>query len=135
MAPQTAIEPILAKICATAMFVRSRRLQRFLTYVTQWSVDHPGEPLKEYGIAMGVYDKHSSFDPQADPIIRVESSRLRSRNIRKLSLTENTVPVTLTFLLATGLICAQSDSWLLITTADTRAIVQRHRGRNRQRIG
>jgi len=72
------------------MFVRSRRPQRSLTYVTQWHAEHPGEPLKEYGIAIGVYDKPSSFDPQADPIIRVESSRLRSRNIRKLRLTENT---------------------------------------------
>lgn len=74
-----AIEPILAKICASAMFARSRRLQRFLTYVTQWSVTHAGEPLKEYGIAIGVYDKPASFDPQSDPIIRVEASRLRSR--------------------------------------------------------
>src|SRR5215475_4272355 len=74
-----AIEPILSKICASAMFVRSRRLQRFLTYVTHWSVEHAGEPLKEYGVAIGVYDKPASFDPQSDPIIRVEASRLRSR--------------------------------------------------------
>ena len=39
----------------------------------------PNEPLKEYAVAVAVYDKPSSFDSQSDPIIRVEAGRLRSR--------------------------------------------------------
>src|SRR5579884_183837 len=73
------VKALLAKISSSAMFARSRRLQRFLSFVTEWTLEHPGEPLKEYAIALAVYDKPSSFDPQADPIIRVEASRLRSR--------------------------------------------------------
>jgi len=75
------IETILKKICSSSMFLRSRRLQRFLTYVTKWTIEHPGEPLKEYGIALSVYDKPATFNSQSDPIIRVEASRLRSRLI------------------------------------------------------
>ena len=43
------------------------------------AIENPGQPLKEYAIAIAVYDKRSSFDPQTDPIVRVEASRLRSR--------------------------------------------------------
>jgi tetratricopeptide (TPR) repeat protein len=39
----------------------------------------PDEPLKEYAVAVAVYDKPPSFDPQSDPIVRVEAGRLRSR--------------------------------------------------------
>src|ERR1051326_1864076 len=73
------LEQILAKICSSSIFARSPRLQRFLTYVAKWSVEHPEEPLKEYVIAVAVYDKSVSFDPSSDPIVRVEASRLRSR--------------------------------------------------------
>src|SRR5206468_1750532 len=56
-----------------------RRLQRFLKYAVEHAVENPAEPLKEYAIAIAVYDKTAAFDPQADPIIRVEAGRLRSR--------------------------------------------------------
>ena len=35
--------------------------------------------MKEYALAVAVYDKPPSFDPQSDPIVRVEAGRLRSR--------------------------------------------------------
>lgn len=74
-----AIQPYLDKICSSPGFERSHRLQRFLKYTVEWSLANPGAPLKEYAIALAVYDKPPAFDPQADPIIRVEASRLRSR--------------------------------------------------------
>ncbi len=41
----------------------------------------PDEPLKEYAVAVAVYDKATSFDSQSDPIVRVEAGRLRARLI------------------------------------------------------
>src|ERR1700738_622408 len=73
------LEPFLERICASQPFRRSPRLQRFLRYVTEWALMRPNEPLKEYAVAVAVYDKPSSFDSQSDPIIRVEAGRLRSR--------------------------------------------------------
>jgi len=55
------------------------RLQRFLRYVTEHAVEHPGRPIKEIQVAMAVFDKEASFDPRLDPIVRVEAGRLRLR--------------------------------------------------------
>lgn len=73
------LEPLLERICASQPFRQSQRLQRFLRYATEWALKRPGEPLKEYALAVAVYDKPDSFDPQSDPIVRVEAGRLRSR--------------------------------------------------------
>src|ERR1017187_8145553 len=79
MADLSTIDPILERICASQPFRQSHRLQRFLRYVTEWALQRPDEPLKEYAVAVAVYDKPSSFDSQSDPIVRVEAGRLRSR--------------------------------------------------------
>jgi len=80
MSPEVgSVGPFVEKICTSPGFRRSPRLQRFLRYVLQWASEAPGQPLKEYSIAVAVYDKSTSFDPQSDPIIRVEAGRLRSR--------------------------------------------------------
>ncbi len=72
------IEPNVDRICASEGFRRSARLQRFLRYLasTQAAV---GRGPKEYEIAREVYDKPQDFNPQTDPIVRVEASRLRLR--------------------------------------------------------
>jgi len=79
MADMATVELILQRICASQPFRQSHRLQRFLRYATEWALKRPGEPLKEYALAVAVYDKPDSFDPQSDPIVRVEAGRLRSR--------------------------------------------------------
>ena len=38
--------------------------------------------MKEYVIGVQVFDKESSFDPRADPIVRVQARRLRARLLR-----------------------------------------------------
>lgn len=79
MPDMATVEPLLQRICASQPFRQSHRLQRFLRYATDWALKRPGEPLKEYALAVAVYDKPASFDPQSDPIVRVEAGRLRSR--------------------------------------------------------
>jgi tetratricopeptide (TPR) repeat protein len=66
-------------MCSSSSLRRSPRLQRFLRYVVDQACSGRGESIKEYSIAVAVYDKAVSFDPQLDPIIRVEAGRLRSR--------------------------------------------------------
>ncbi len=78
MEPQL-ISESLDRICKSASFNRSHRLQRFLRYVVDKALSHPAEPLKEYTIAIAVYEKDTGFDPRLDPIVRVEASRLRLR--------------------------------------------------------
>ena len=41
-----------------------------------------GDQLKEYVIGVQVFDKETSFDPRADPIVRVQARRLRARLMR-----------------------------------------------------
>ena len=73
------LTPLVNKICASASFRRSPRLQRFLEYILRNAVSNPGRPVKEFEIATAVFDKDESFDPQLDPIVRVEAGRLRLR--------------------------------------------------------
>jgi tetratricopeptide (TPR) repeat protein len=69
----------LDRIVESRVFARSHRIQRFLTHVVDHTQKGETASLKEYAIALSVYDKPPSFDPRIDPIIRVEASRLRSK--------------------------------------------------------
>jgi hypothetical protein len=53
-------------------------MRRFLKFCVDQSLASGGG-LKEYAVALAVYDKASSFDLSVDPIMRVEASRLRSK--------------------------------------------------------
>lgn len=65
------------KILASDEFVASPQLAAFLTYSVQQSLDGNGPSLKAYTIATEVLGRPTSFDPQNDPIVRVEATRLR----------------------------------------------------------
>jgi tetratricopeptide (TPR) repeat protein len=73
------IAPVLDSICSSAGFRRSPRLQRFLRYVVEHAIDEPNQSLKELQIAIDVFDRDATFEPQVDPIVRVEAGRLRLR--------------------------------------------------------
>ena len=69
----------LAKILNSRGFVRSLRLQRFLTFVVEESLQGRPDRLKETEIAHAVYDRSIDFDPRLDTIVRTEAVRLRKR--------------------------------------------------------
>ena len=73
------LQEALNSICESAGFRRSPRLQRFLRYVVERAICAPERPLKETQIAREVFDRQADFDPQIDPIVRVEAGRLRLR--------------------------------------------------------
>jgi hypothetical protein len=57
----------------------SESLCKLLQYLAKHSLEHPGEPLKEYQIATEVYGRRPDFDPQSDSTIRVQAGRLRQK--------------------------------------------------------
>jgi Tol biopolymer transport system component len=52
---------------------------RFLTYVVETTLDGNGGRIKEYVIALEVFEKSEAYDPQADSTVRTEASKLRAR--------------------------------------------------------
>ena len=67
----------LAHILASAAFDASERNRRFLRYVVEQTLAGCGDRIKAYDIAVTVFGRDDSFDPQSDPIVRIEASRLR----------------------------------------------------------
>jgi TolB-like protein/Tfp pilus assembly protein PilF len=73
------IQAQLARILASTPFGASHRSQRFLRYVVENSCDDAHESLKEYAIAVEVFERDVSYDPSIDATVRVEAGRLRAR--------------------------------------------------------
>lgn len=74
-----AVQTQLQRILNSRAFAGAHRSQLFLRYIVNHALDHPGEPLKEYSIALDVFDRDASYDPAVDAAVRVEAGRLRSR--------------------------------------------------------
>lgn len=69
----------LTRILASAEFAASARLQKFLSFLVAETLAGRSDRLKEYAIAIDVFERDESFDPQTSSIVRVEASRLRSK--------------------------------------------------------
>ncbi|HEV7692173.1 MAG TPA: hypothetical protein VGO52_15160 [Hyphomonadaceae bacterium] len=69
----------LARILASKTFTGAKRSQEILRYVVEESLAGRSAGLKEYAIGAEALGRGAAFDPKADPIARVEASRLRSR--------------------------------------------------------
>lgn len=67
----------MARILTAGPFVNSDRVSRFLTYVVNTALEGRINDLKESSIGVAVFDRDPSYDPKADPIVRVEARRLR----------------------------------------------------------
>ena len=78
----TAARQELDRILASTTFRQVDRLKRFLRFVALEALQGRGDQLKEYVIGVQVFDKSASFDPRADPIVRVQARRLRTRLAR-----------------------------------------------------
>src|SRR5258706_4934437 len=76
---QSAYRAQLKKILSSAVFLHSPRMSRFLQFVVDTTLDGNGERIKEYVIAIEVFEKPKDYDPQTDSTVRTEASKLRSR--------------------------------------------------------
>ena len=72
----------LERVLTSVAFRQVDRLKRFLKFIVSEALAGRGDQLKEYVIGVQVFDKDSSFDPRADPIVRVQARRLRARLVR-----------------------------------------------------
>ncbi len=81
-APQEAIRTDdihrqVERICASVGFRGSLRLTRFLWFVVETTLASKSDTIKAYTIAVEALDRGSDFNPESDPIVRVEAGRLR----------------------------------------------------------
>jgi len=82
VADGSAVRAQLGKILSSSVFVNSPRMSRFLRFVVETTLDGNSERIKEYVIAIEVFEKADDYDPQADSTVRTEASKLRSRLAR-----------------------------------------------------
>jgi TolB-like protein len=69
----------LDRILQSRFFKNSERLQRFLKFAVESTLEGTTDQLKESVVGRFVYDRGPDYDPRTDSIVRVESQRLRKR--------------------------------------------------------
>lgn len=72
------IEAALARLQAWPGLSRSPQLVKFLKYIVDARLDGNEGAIKAYSIAVDVFGRPATFDPQTDPIVRVQARRLRA---------------------------------------------------------
>ena len=74
-----AVRDHLERVLTSATFQQAERLKRFLRFIVDESLANRASELKEYVVAVQVFEKEDSFDPRTDPLVRVQARRLRAR--------------------------------------------------------
>jgi adenylate cyclase len=72
-----AVRTHLARVLRAEKFEASERNRRFLKYVVEETLAGRGSRIKAYSIATVALGRSDNFDPQIDPIVRIEAHRLR----------------------------------------------------------
>lgn len=81
------IRSALDRVLESSRFREAPRISAFLRFVVERRLAGEPEQIKETVIALEVYGRGSTFNPQTDSIVRVEAGRLRSK-LRDYYLTE-----------------------------------------------
>ncbi len=69
----------LELILNDAAFSASSRLKKFFRFIVEETLAGNAGQLKAYTIATTVFDRNKDFDPLYDPVVRVETAKLRNR--------------------------------------------------------
>ena len=75
--PLQGIQDALQRVVASRDFRNSERKRRFLKFVVQETLAGRADRIKAYSIALDAFDRDPSFNPAADPVVRIEAGRLR----------------------------------------------------------
>ena len=67
----------LERLLASPDLQASARRRAFLRYVVEETLAGRADRLKGYTVAVSVFARDETFDPQADPVVRLEARRLR----------------------------------------------------------
>lgn len=74
-----AVRAQVQRITLSAPFKHSERRQKFLRFIVDEALAGRADRLKGYTIATEVFERSGDFDPQLDPVVRIEAGRLRDK--------------------------------------------------------
>lgn len=69
----------LQSVLQSPLFARSPTLSHLLSYLCEKKFSGETDRIKEYSVAIDVFDRAESFDQDTDSIVRVQANRLRKR--------------------------------------------------------
>ncbi|HEV2468438.1 MAG TPA: malectin domain-containing carbohydrate-binding protein [Candidatus Sulfotelmatobacter sp.] len=69
----------LQTVLHSPLFARSPALTHLLSYLCEKTFAGETDQIKEYSVAVDVFDRQDSFDQDTDSIVRVQANRLRKR--------------------------------------------------------
>ncbi|WP_263375474.1 hypothetical protein [Granulicella aggregans] len=73
------VERQLSRLRNSPLFSHSRRYPIFLDYVVRKTLDGHGDQLKERTVGVEAFGRPSSYDLNADPVVRVTAGEVRKR--------------------------------------------------------
>ena len=76
--PRLVIEQALEQVLIWPGLARSPQLAKFLKHIVDARLNGDEANIKAYSIAVDVFGRPATFDPQSDPIVRVQARRLRA---------------------------------------------------------
>jgi hypothetical protein len=76
--PPVEIRSALKRMLASPHLHLSERNRHFLEFVVNETLEGRGDRIKAYVIGVDVFGRGEDFDPGADPIVRIEATRIRS---------------------------------------------------------
>jgi adenylate cyclase len=80
------VREALGRILASPGFDASARDRRFLEYIVEETLAGRADRLKGVTIAIDVFGRDATIDPQHDPVVRIEAAKLR-RSLERYYLT------------------------------------------------
>ena len=75
--PTEAVREELTRILESPEFSATPRRRELLQYLVEEMLAGRGNAIKGYTIAVSVFDRGEDFDPDSDPVVRLEARRLR----------------------------------------------------------
>jgi eukaryotic-like serine/threonine-protein kinase len=96
LAGRHAILQQLERLLSSSVFRRAERSSALLRFIVEQTLDGHADRLKEYTLGAEALGRGESFDPRADPVVRAEASRLRTRLEQYYETTGSRDPVLLT---------------------------------------
>jgi TolB-like protein/tetratricopeptide (TPR) repeat protein len=67
----------LERVLSNPCFQTSEKRRAFLRFIVEETLSGRADRLKGYTVAVDVFGRDEKFDPQADPVVRLEARRLR----------------------------------------------------------
>lgn len=75
----TAVTAEIDAICRSSVFSRVPKLQRFLRYVCEHTINGQAAQIKEYAIARDIFERGEGFSPNEDSVVRRQAHALRQK--------------------------------------------------------